>query len=244
MNKSVYDRIISSSSKKICVLIDPDKHDDMSIKELVVKADRVGVDFFMIGSSLLSQSIEKDISIIKNNSKIPLILFPGNLLQLSFNVDAILFLSLISGRNSDLLIGKHVESAPIIKKSGLETISTAYILVESGITTSVQYMSDTKPIPADKPDIAIATAQAGELLGMKLVYLEAGSGAINPVSAEMIKAVKSNIDIPLIVGGGLRNSQQIENACKAGADIIVVGNVLEEDSMKLAEFVSIVHKKY
>ncbi len=239
--ESVYSAISLSKRKKICVLIDPDKHTQQSIKELVTAANHTKVDFLMVGGSLLLNDINIYIDTIKKYSNIPLILFPGQVLQLSLKVDAILFLSLVSGRNPDLLIGKHVETAPLIKKSGIESIPTGYMLVESGNTTSAEYMSNSKPLPANKPDIAIATAQAAELLGMKLIYMDAGSGARNPVSREMIKAVKSNIDIPLIVGGGLRTKEDIENACSAGADIIVLGNILENDISKLNEFVSIVH---
>ncbi len=238
---SVYSAISLSKRKKICVLIDPDKHSQQSIRELITTTNKAKVDFLMLGSSLLLNDINTYIDTIKNYSDIPLILFPGQLLQLSLKVDAILFLSLVSGRNPDLLIGKHVEAAPLIKKSGIESIPTGYILVESGNTTSAEYMSNSKPIPANKPDIAIATAQAAELLGMKLIYMDAGSGASKPVSYEMIKAVKSNIDIPLIIGGGLRTKENIENACSAGADIIVLGNILEKNTNKLNEFVSIVH---
>ncbi len=240
-NQHIYNKFTAQEHKKICVLIDPDKHTEQSVKELVIKSNSAKIDFFMVGSSLLLSGIENCIKIIKQHSKIPIILFPGQLLQLSFNVDAILFLSLISGRNPDLLIGRQVESAPFIKKSGIETIPTGYIVVESGNTTSVEYMSNTKPLPANKPDIAIATAQAAELLGMKLIYLDAGSGAKNPVSGEMIKAVKSNIDIPLIVGGGLRTEQQLHEACNAGADVVVVGNILESNADLLSDLVLKVH---
>ncbi len=239
--ESIYSRMVLSERKKICVLIDPDKHSKQSIKELVTTADSAKADFLMLGSSLLLNDINTYVDTIKKCSDIPLILFPGQVLQLSLKVDAILFLSLVSGRNPDLLIGKHIETAPLIKKSGIETIPTGYMLVESGNTTSVEYMSNSKPLPANKPDIAVATAQAAELLGMKLIYMDAGSGARNPVSREMIKAVKSNIDIPLIIGGGLRTKEDIESACNAGADVIVLGNILENDTNKLNEFASIVH---
>lgn len=242
-NKSmeIYNQILNSKTKKIAVLIDPDKHTEFSIRNLIEKSEKANADLFMIGSSLLLNKIDQSIKIIKHNSKIPLILFPGNLNQLSFQVDAILLLSLISGRNPDLLIGKHVAAAPLIKQSGIEAIATGYVLVESGNLTSVEYISNTKPIPANKPDIAIATALAGELLGMKLIYMDAGSGAKYPISAEMIEAVKSNISIPLIIGGGLKTVNQVSEACNAGADIIVVGNILEKHDNMVGEMAAIVH---
>lgn len=183
-----------------------------------------------MGVSLVSNPIAPFIQKIKENSEIPVLLFPGNLLQISNNADGILFLSLISGRNPDLLIGNHVASAPMIKSSGMEVISTGYILVENGKSTSVENISNTKPVPSDKPDIASATAIAGEMLGFKLIYLEAGSGAQHPVKTEMITRVKKNIKVPLVVGGGIRNSEDAKNILNAGADIIVIGNVIEKDT--------------
>ncbi len=237
----IYRELLSAKCKKICVLIDPDKNSQQSVKELVISSNDAEVDFVMVGGSLLLNEMDTCINTIKKYSRLPVILFPGQLLQLSLKADAILFLSLISGRNPDLLIGRQVEAAPLIKKSGIEAISTGYMIVESGQMTSVEYMSNTKPLPANKPDIAIATAQAAELLGMKLLYIDAGSGAQNPISADMIKAVKSNVNIPLIVGGGLRTEAQIRNVCDAGADIVVVGNVLENDTSMLSNFVELVH---
>lgn len=238
---NIYSELFLSEGKKIAVLIDPDKHTSDSIKYLINASDKAAVDFFMIGSSLLLNAIDKTICEIKKLTSTPLVLFPGNLLQLSDKVDAMLLLSLISGRNPELLIGNHVISAPIIKKSGLIAISTGYMLIGSGNITSVEYMSNTVPIPRSKTDIAVATAMAGELIGMKLIYLDAGSGAEEPVPSAMIRTVKSNLSIPLIIGGGLKTKQQITNACSAGADILVVGNVLEDEQNIIAEFAQIVH---
>ena len=167
-------------------------------------------------------------------------LFPGNSTQLSDKADAMLMLSLISGRNADFLIGQHVVAAPFIKKSGIETISTGYMLIESGTTTSVEYISNTRPIPREKNDIAVATAIAGELLGNKAIYLEGGSGAKMPVPAPMIKAVHRSISLPIIVGGGLRSEDDIKNALEAGADIVVIGTSLESDPEKMIKFAEIV----
>jgi putative glycerol-1-phosphate prenyltransferase len=172
---------------------------------------------------------------MKEQCNIPMILFPGNSFQLSYKADALLFLSLISGRNADLLIGKHVITAPFLKLSPLEIISTGYMLIDGGVATSVQYMSNTNPIPYHKEDIAMCTAMAGEMLGLKMIYLDAGSGAVNPVSESMIAAVKGSINIPLIVGGGIRTPEKVSANVKAGADVIVVGNILESQPELLKE---------
>lgn len=195
----------------------------------------------MVGGSLLLKPIDETLLNLKKITQIPLLLFPGNLLQLSGNVDAILLLSMISGRNPELLIGNHVIAAPIIKKFGIETIPTGYLIVGTGKTTSVEYISNTSPIPMDKTDIAVATALAGELLGLKLIYLDAGSGAENPVPSQMIEMVKKNINIPLIVGGGLRTVEHVEIACSKGADIVVIGNLLEKKAGMIAELSKAVH---
>jgi phosphoglycerol geranylgeranyltransferase len=168
------------------------------------------------------------VALLKEHSAVPVILFPGNVLQISPRADGILLLSLISGRNPEFLIGNHVIAAPILRKTNLEIIPTGYILIENGRTTSVEYMSNTKPIPADKIDLAVATAMAGEMLGHKLIYLEAGSGARDQVNARMIREVRSQISIPLVVGGGIENGEQIRDAYRAGADIIVVGSAIEK----------------
>jgi phosphoglycerol geranylgeranyltransferase len=240
-NSTSYQELFKPGKKKIGVLIDPDKHSELSLNELISLSDQASVDFFLIGGSLLFTSIDFTIKKIKSLTNTPLILFPGNLTQLSGEVDAMMLLSLISGRNPELLIGNHVLAAPIIKKFGIKAIPTGYMLIGTGRATSVEYISNTKPIPSNKTDIAIATAIAGELLGHQLIYMDGGSGADSPIPAEMIIGVKENISIPLIIGGGLKTSEAVKNACKAGADIVIVGNVLEKEKDLIFEFSSIVH---
>jgi phosphoglycerol geranylgeranyltransferase len=226
----------TNKKKKFVVLIDPDKLRLASMDQLLKLSADCGVDYFFIGGSLIvNDMLDNVLKKIKEQCNIPLILFPGNSYQLSYRADAILFLSLISGRNADLLIGKHVISAPFLKMSGLEIISTGYMLIDGGKPTTVQYMSNTIPIPSNKSDIALCTALAGEMLGLKMIYLDAGSGAINPVPTSMIEAVSSTVNIPLIIGGGIRKPETIEANLKAGADIIVVGNALEEDPGLITE---------
>jgi len=179
---------------------------------------------------MTSDSLFHCIRTLKENSDIPVILFPGSSYQISRNADAMLFLSLISGRNPDLLIGLHVLSAPYIKLSGLKTIPTGYMLIDSGKPTSVTYMSNSFPIPNDKKDIAACTAMAGEMLGLRTIFMDAGSGALQTIPEEMITFVKGSIDIPLIIGGGIRTAEKAKSVLEAGADIIVVGNRFEEVS--------------
>jgi len=241
MDKNIYQHIIKKPGKKITVLIDPDKIDVNSVDKLLNLSEKAKIDFFLVGGSLVAERPDDFIQKLKQKTKIPVVLFPGSLLQYSSKADAILFLSLISGRNPELLIGNHVTVAPLLKKSKIEVLSTGYMLINGGKTTSVEYVSNTMPIPADKTDIASATAIAGEMLGLKLVYMDAGSGADKPVPSGMIKKVKENIDIPLIIGGGLQTEEQIENACKNGADIIVLGNILEKEPEKIIRMAEIVH---
>lgn len=224
---------VQNGDKLLALLLDPDEYDDQSLKQILKEAGNTKTDMILVGGSLVSNPVTPFIQRIKENSEIPVLLFPGNLLQLSDNADGILFLSLISGRNPDLLIGNHVAAAPMIRNSGMEVISTGYILVENGRSTSVEYISNTKPVPSDKPDIAAATAIAGEMLGFKLIYLEAGSGAQYPVNPEMITEVKNKIKIPLVVGGGIRNVEDARSILNAGADIIVVGNAVEKNTSLL-----------
>jgi phosphoglycerol geranylgeranyltransferase len=238
----VYKQITSCADSKLAVLIDPDKQEPASLLGLINLSNNSKVDFFFIGGSLLvEKNFEATIETIKAHSNIPVIIFPGSNYQVSNRADAILFLSLISGRNPEYLIGQQVVAAPVVKQAGLEAIPTGYILVDGGRVSSTSYITQTLPIPNDKIDLAVVTAQAGELLGMKLIYLEAGSGATRSVSTEMIKEVKRNISVPLIVGGGIRSSEQAEEICKAGADIIVVGNALEETPGLLMEISLAVH---
>jgi phosphoglycerol geranylgeranyltransferase len=228
-----------TGEKKFVVLIDPDKLRLGKIKNLLNVAVEVGVDYFFIGGSLVvNDMLDFVLKSMKENCDIPLILFPGNSFQLSYRADALLFLSLISGRNADLLIGKHVITAPFLKMSPLEIISTGYMLIEGGVSTSVQYMSNTIPIPAVKDDIAMCTAMAGEMLGLKMIYMDAGSGAEVPVSESMIAAVKGSINIPLIVGGGIRTPEKVAANVKAGADVVVVGNALEKNPELLREMIA------
>lgn len=229
--------------KQLAVLVDPDKLQNKDVESIAINAAKSGVDYFFVGGSLLvNNELDQCIKTLKVNSEIPVILFPGNNMQLSWKADAILFLSLISGRNAEMLIGRHVIAAPYLKLSPLEVISCGYMLVESGKATAVQYMSNTMPIPSDKLDIAICTAIAGEMLGLKLIYLEAGSGAQYSIPIPMIEQVKQNINIPLIAGGGLRTPENVQDAAIAGADIIVVGNVFEKNSGLISEMADAVHK--
>jgi phosphoglycerol geranylgeranyltransferase len=234
----LYSLINSKSTvRKIAVLIDPDKCSPTSIHKTIDICEQCGIKFIMVGGSLVSNSIDHCIDDIRKISKLPVVLFPGSLLQISNKADAILLLSLISGRNPEYLIGNHVIASPILKKSKLEIIPTGYILVESGKVTSVQYISNTCPIPSDKIEIAVATAVAGEMLGLKMIYLEAGSGAIKHVPVDMISAVRKNISIPLVVGGGIKTRTQLDNIFDAGANIVVIGNSLENDPDRLFELV-------
>jgi phosphoglycerol geranylgeranyltransferase len=223
--------------KSIAVLIDPDKIADADqLEPLLRLANENCVDYFFVGGSLVTTSNLTDVvKTIKDNISIPVILFPGSALQIDPLADAILFLSLISGRNPDLLIGQHVVAAPILKSNKLEILSTGYILVNSGKTTSVAYISNTTPIPEDKYSLAACTAMAGEMLGLKLIYLDAGSGAEREVNKKMISTVRKAVDVPLIVGGGINTPQKALNALEAGADLIVIGNALEKSPGLLTE---------
>jgi phosphoglycerol geranylgeranyltransferase len=212
------------------VLADPDKISPAEMAHLAGLCNLAGVHYLLIGGSLLlSYTIDACIQRFKAESDIPVLLFPGSPSQVSPYADALLYLSLISGRNADLLIGQHVVSAPIVKASGLEVISTGYMLTESGVPTTASYMSNAMPIPADKPDIALCTAWAGELQGKHIIYMDAGSGARIPISETMIHKVSANIGIPLIVGGGIKTPEQVYANCRAGANLIVVGNAIEKD---------------
>jgi len=205
------------------------------LSKLLELSANCAIDFFLIGGSLTSVSIEPHISYIKKHSSIPVVLFPGSLLQISEKADGILLLQLISGRNPEFLIGNHVIAAPFLKKSHIEVIPTGYMLIDSGKISSVEYISNTKPIPAEKNDIAVATAIAGEMLGLKMIYLEAGSGAPGPINLSMISDVKKNISVPLIVGGGIKSGEDLKAVFNAGADIIVMGTAIENNISLLTE---------
>ncbi|MBQ8222850.1 MAG: geranylgeranylglyceryl/heptaprenylglyceryl phosphate synthase [Bacteroidales bacterium] len=239
---SVYNTLSDASKKKFAILIDPDKPSDEQIIEIVEKSKVVGVDFFFVGGSLLTtDSLDHCIKLIKKHCDIPVLIFPGNSLQISKWCDGFLLLSLISGRNSEMLIGRHVIAAPYLKLYGNEIIPTGYMLIDGGCPTSVSYMSNTTPIPHDKDDIAMCTALAGEMLGLKIIYMDAGSGAINPISKEMISKVKKTVSVPLIVGGGIRTPEKAAECAKAGADIVVIGNALEKNTDNLKEFAEAIH---
>jgi putative glycerol-1-phosphate prenyltransferase len=221
--------------KSIALLLDPDKAKGESLQNIVRTANENKTDYLFAGGSLTFNSIDILIDDIRKLSSIPVVLFPGNLLQLTLNTDIILLLSLISGRNSELLIGNHVVAAPYLKNAREKLVSVGYILISCGNKTSVEYISQTEAIPSDKPEIAVATAIAGEMLGMKMIYLEAGSGASDPVPINLIKAVSQNISIPLAVGGGIKKKQEIEEIFNAGADLIVLGNGCERNPELLSE---------
>jgi putative glycerol-1-phosphate prenyltransferase len=224
-------------------LLDPDKLDVETCNRLVDMGVESKIDYFFVGGSLLTDNnLHAIVKSVKNHSDIPVVLFPGNYLQIDEAADALLLLSLISGRNADYLIGQHVTAAPLLKKSRLEIIPTGYMLVDCGKQTTVSYISNTTPIPYDKPSIAACTALAGEMLGLKLLYLDGGSGAINPVDPKMISAVRKQTEIPLIVGGGINSSQKAMDAFSAGADVIVIGNGIEKDPKLLVEVSERVHE--
>ncbi|MFQ5633552.1 MAG: geranylgeranylglyceryl/heptaprenylglyceryl phosphate synthase [bacterium] len=228
------------------ILIDPDKLEKHAILDLAAKASSGGADAILVGGSLLlSSGLDDLIQAIKETASIPVVIFPGNIMQISRHADAILFLSLISGRNPNYLIGEQVRAAPIIRQYGIEPISTGYMLIESGRLTSAEFMSNTRPIPRDKHDIAKATALAAEYLGMRLLYLEAGSGAAQPVSTDLIHSVARYSSLPIIAGGGIRTPEQARERIAAGASFIVTGNVLETspNGKLIAEFASAIHSQ-
>ncbi len=225
-----------TQQKKFVVLIDPDKVRMGNMDQILDLASKAAVDYFFIGGSLVvNNMLDHCLDSIKKACDIPMILFPGNSFQLSYRADGILFLSLISGRNAELLIGKHVITAPYLRVSPLEILPTGYMLINGGVPTTVSYMSNTQPIPQNKDDIALCTAVAGEMLGLKLMYMDAGSGAKNPVSESMIELVSGGLKIPLIVGGGIRTPEKAYANAKAGADVIVVGNAIEKDPNLIIE---------
>jgi putative glycerol-1-phosphate prenyltransferase len=230
---------VSKGKKIFALLIDPDKHTPESIEKLFAGLNnKPGPDLILVGGSLLFNGVAGIIAAIKQHAQTPVFLFPGSVLHVTENADGILLLSLLSGRNPEFLIGNHVQAAPMIRKAGLEVIPTGYLLINSGVNTSVSYMSNTAPIPYEKTDIAVATAMAGEMLGMQLIYLEAGSGAQKPVSEPMITAVKNNTSIPLVVGGGIKTMEQLIKVLNAGADMVVVGTAAETNPGIITSFAS------
>ncbi len=225
--------------KSVALLLDPDKAKEDLLEKILRTANECKTDYIFAGGSLTFTGIDGLITEIKKFTSIPVVLFPGNLLQLTLNADIILLLSLISGRNPELLIGNHVIAAPHLKNSKHKLVSAGYILISCGKKTSVEYISQTEAIPEDKPEIAVATALAGEMLGMKMIYLEAGSGAAKPVPTNIIRMVRENISIPLAIGGGIKNKAEVEEIFSSGADLIVLGNACEKNPEFLAEACSI-----
>lgn len=230
--------------KSIAILVDPDKvEDNTSLIQLLHLASENYVDYIFVGGSLITTTnLATVVGVIKQHVSMPVILFPGNTMQIEPQADALLFLSLISGRNPELLIGQHVVAAPIIRNAKLEVIPTGYVLINSGRITSVAYISNTTPIPDDKYSLAACTAMAGEMLGLQAIYLDAGSGAEKEISSKMIAAVRKSVKIPLIVGGGINTGQKAQNALEAGADVIVIGNALEKSPALLTEIAERVYE--
>ncbi len=245
MNQRLYNIFKSNKlagKKSFAVLIDPDKVDAKKLDELVKLGLDAQVDYFFVGGSLvISTHLDEVVQHIKAACSIPVVLFPGSPSQLSKYADALLYLSLISGRNPELLIGQHVISAPVVKQSGVEIMPTGYMVIDGGAPTTVSYISNAAPIPADKNEIAMCTAMAGEMLGMKLIYMDAGSGARRPITESMIEMVASHIEAPLIIGGGITDPEKAYRNCKAGADVIVVGNAIEKDPSLIREIAAAIH---
>lgn len=220
----------SEKRSAFALLIDPEDTDTKKLEKIVDIASATSTCFYFVGGSLMVDNKMRDcVASLRAQSDLPVVIFPGNPNQVVDNADAVLFLSLISGRNPDLLIGQQVVAAPQIIRSGLEVIATGYMIMDGGVPTTVSYMSHSLPIPADKPDIALCTAWAGQLLGKHVIYMDAGSGALNPIPTDTIRKVAENINIPLIVGGGIRTPERVQAVSKAGAQVVVVGNAIEKD---------------
>jgi len=239
MKNHIYQQLITARAqqkKSFAVLIDPDKTESRDLENLILLGKNAKVDYWFVGGSLVvSNHLEQLVVDLKTKSDIPVILFPGSPSQVTPKADALLYLSLISGRNPELLIGQHVLSAPAVKQSGLEILSTGYMVIDGGAPTTVSYISNAAPIPANKNEIALCTALAGEMLGMKLIYMDAGSGAQKPIPAAMVQAVAAQITVPLLVGGGITTPAKAAENCKAGANLIVVGNAIEKDPGLITE---------
>jgi putative glycerol-1-phosphate prenyltransferase len=245
MTNRIYQSLLlrkEKGQKSFAVLIDPDKVTADKMDELIALAVEAKVDYLFIGGSLvISNTLDEVVQQAKRGCDIPVILFPGSPSQVSRYADALLYLSLISGRNPELLIGQHVISAPFVKQSGLEIMSTGYMVIDGGAPTTVSYISNATPIPADKNEIAMCTAMAGEMLGMKLIYMDAGSGARRPITEAMIEKVAKVIEAPLVVGGGITDPEKAYRNCKAGADVIVIGNAIEKDASLIKEMSAAIH---
>ena len=242
---NVYQHIQNSrkaGKKLFAILIDPDKQSKEELILIIEKAKLAKTDLFFVGGSLLTNdSLDSCLETLKNNTNIPVVLFPGNAMQVNDKADAILFLSLISGRNAEMLIGKQVITAPILKQSSLEILPTGYMLIDSGKPTTVSYMSNTTPIPYEKNAVAACTAMAGEMLGLKCIFMDGGSGALTPISEKMITSVRQSINTPLIIGGGISSGKKAAANCQAGADVIVVGNAIEKDENLIEEISNAIH---
>lgn len=248
MKETILNYLLSIKEEKgagYIVLIDPDKNSEKKLEEKISKINNSGVDAIFVGGSLiLDNNCERRVSIIKSLSELPVIFFPGGISQLNKYYDAMLFMSILSGRNPHYLIGEQVLAAPIVKDLGIEVIPTGYLIVDGGNNSSVQFMSGSNPIPIEKPDILVAHALAAQYLGKKLVYLESGSGAKNSIPNKLVKAVNSYIDIPIIVGGGIRSPESAYEKVQAGASFIVTGTVIENDSMAMIkEFADAIHRR-
>ncbi len=227
-------KIKSKEKKALAVLIDPDQPTE-SVAKIAQQCEMHQVDFIFVGGSIVTTGVlSQTIAEIKQNCRCSIYIFPGNEFMIDEQADGILFLSLLSGRNPEYLIGKQVVSAPVLAASSLDVVPTAYLLIDGGRETSVSYISNTKPIPADKPDIAMATALAGKLLGMQCIYMDAGSGALQCISTKMVNRVKQQVKLPLIIGGGIRNAETARDLYKAGADILVIGNGVEQSESLIA----------
>ncbi|MEO0185175.1 MAG: geranylgeranylglyceryl/heptaprenylglyceryl phosphate synthase [candidate division WOR-3 bacterium] len=235
---------LNDAKPGVIALFDPDRIPDRRVPVITSFISDCGVDAILVGSSLLkSENFDGFVSRVKENARCPVILFPGGSHQVSKYADGIFFLSLLSGRNPELLIGEHVKSVFLIKSYGLEVIPVGYILISSNNYTAVEYISNTRPIPRNKPEIAVAHAMAGEYLGMKAIYLEAGSGARDPVPESLIKEVRKQISIPLIVGGGIRTENNARKILKAGADFIVLGSIIEKSPTRFRKIVQFIKRK-
>ena len=232
--KDIYKKILEAKSGKqqlLAILLDPDKLDLNSIGSVISKINKSTATHILVGgSSYEGDHLNEFIIAIKSKTSLPILLFPGHSSQISAEADGVLFLQLLSGRNPDYLIENQIEAVPILEKTNLEIISTGYILIESGGETAVERVSKTKPLDRNNIDYVAQTAKAGEMIGNKLIYLEAGSGAKTAVPLEMISSVSKRISIPLIVGGGIRSKIAIDDAFKAGAAMVVIGTAFENDN--------------
>lgn len=241
--ETIYQQIIkaiSKSEKLLAVLIDPDKMTIKMASQFIGKINQsLATHIFVGGSTVADFATEQLVSVIKKHTHLPIILFPGDVSQITGQADALLFLSLISGRNPEYLIGKQVASVSKLRQMHLEVIPTGYLLIENGKETAVQKVTGTEPMSKDSVQDIVDTAKAGELLGMKLIYLEAGSGALNPIDSTIINNVKKEISLPLIVGGGIRTKKQLEEAYNSGADLVVIGTAFEDNEALFEELASL-----